>query len=65
MVSKHLVDIDEAALTAARAVLGTDTIKDTVNAALRQAGRSRQDRVRHALAVLAGAKLADRTAAWR
>ena len=65
MVSKHLVDIDEAALTAARAELGTDTIKDTVNAALRQAGRSRQDRVRMALRVLAGAKLADRTAAWR
>ena len=64
-MSKHLVDIDEDALTAARAELGTDTIKDTVNAALRQAGRSRQDRVRQALAVLADAKLADRTAAWR
>jgi hypothetical protein len=31
-VSKHLVDVDEAALTAAMAELGTDTIKDTVNA---------------------------------
>jgi Arc/MetJ family transcription regulator len=64
-VSKHLVDIDEAALTAARAELGTDTIKDTVNVALRRAGRDRQDRVEKSLAVLANAKLSDRADAWR
>jgi Arc/MetJ family transcription regulator len=64
-VSKHLVDIDEAALSAARAELGTDTIKDTVNAALQRAGRDRQDRVKRALAVLAKAHLVDRAAAWR
>jgi Arc/MetJ family transcription regulator len=64
-VAKHLVDIDEAALTAAQAELGTDTIKDTINTALRRAGRDRQDRVRRSLAVLAKAKLVDRTAAWR
>jgi Arc/MetJ family transcription regulator len=64
-VSKHLVDIDEAALTAARAELGTETIKDTVNVALRRAGRDRQDRVTQSLAVLAKAKLRDRDEAWR
>ena len=64
-MSKHLVDIDEAALTAARAELGTHTIKDTVNTALRRAGRDRQDRVKQSLAVLAKAKLHDRTDAWR
>jgi Arc/MetJ family transcription regulator len=64
-MSKHLVDIDEAALTAAQAELGTGTIKDTVNAALQRAGRGRQDRVRHALAVLAKAQLDHRAAAWR
>jgi Arc/MetJ family transcription regulator len=64
-MSKHLVDLDEAALTAAKAELGTETIKDTVNAALRRAGRCRQDRVKQSLAVLAKAKLADRADAWR
>jgi Arc/MetJ family transcription regulator len=64
-VSKHLVDIDEAALSAAQAELGTDTIKDTVNVALRRAGRDRQDRVNRSLDVLAKAKLRDRDEAWR
>ena len=64
-MSKHLVDIDEAALTAAQAELGTDTIKDTVNAALRRAGRDRQERVKQSLAVLARAELSDRAEAWR
>jgi Arc/MetJ family transcription regulator len=64
-MAKHLVDLDEAALTAAQAELGTDTIKDTVNAALRRAGRDRQDRVKQSLAVLATAKLTDRADAWR
>lgn len=36
-MGKHLVDIDEGALAAARAELGTDTIKDTVNESLRAA----------------------------
>ncbi len=34
---KHLVDLDEDALGSARAALGTGTIKDTVNTALRRA----------------------------
>jgi Arc/MetJ family transcription regulator len=36
---KHIVDIDEDALAAARKALGTASIKDTVNAALQQIGR--------------------------
>lgn len=64
-VSKHLVDIDEEALLAARAELGTDTIKATVNAALRAAGSPRAPRVAAALDLLADAELADREIGWR
>lgn len=35
-MSKRLVDIDDELLDAARRLLGTDTIKATVNTALRQ-----------------------------
>lgn len=35
-MAKRLVDIDEKALAAARAELGTRTLKDTVNEALRR-----------------------------
>ena len=38
-MAKHRVDIDEAALAAARAALGTRTISDTVNEALARAPR--------------------------
>lgn len=65
---KHLVDIDEQALSEARGRLGTVTIKDTVNAALRLAAQDEQhaERVEDALAVLAGLDLTDedRQAAW-
>jgi Arc/MetJ family transcription regulator len=64
-MGKHLVDIDEGALSAAQAELGTDTIKDTVNTALRRAGQDRKDRVDRALDALAKANLDDRTDAWR
>lgn len=64
-MGKHLVDIDEDALTAARAELGTATIKDTVNEALRRAGAARNPRVAEALDVLAEAGLVDRSEAWR
>lgn len=41
---KHLVDLDETLLEQARATLGTRTIKDTVNEALRLAtGRKRAE----------------------
>jgi Arc/MetJ family transcription regulator len=44
-MSKRLVDIDDDALTLARAQLGTATIKDTVNEALRRAGSAREEDV--------------------
>lgn len=64
-MSKHLVDIDEEALRAARARLGSATIKETVNRALRQAGDEYREAVRQSLDLLAQADLADREQAWR
>jgi Arc/MetJ family transcription regulator len=64
-VAKHLIDLDEDALGAAQVELGTTTIKDTVNQALRRATRGREQRVAGALDVLADAELADRSEAWR
>ncbi len=64
-VAKHLVDIDEDALRAARAELGTQTIKETVNRALRQAGGVDRTKVKRSLDRLARAQLADREDAWR
>jgi Arc/MetJ family transcription regulator len=64
-MSKHLVELDEGALSAARAELGTSTIKDTVNLALRLVSSERRDRVARALDDLARADLADRAEAWR
>lgn len=37
LVTKRLIDVDDAALQGARQALDTRTIKDTVNTALRQA----------------------------
>lgn len=64
-MAKHLVDLDEAALRAARAKLGTETIKETVNRALRQAGGDDRAQVKRSLDRLARAKLAAREDAWR
>ena len=64
-MSKHLVDIDEQALSAARSELGTRTIKETVNRALRQAVEDRDERVKKAFDVLASSDLAPRQDAWR
>jgi Arc/MetJ family transcription regulator len=64
-VTKHLIDVDEPALDAARAELGTGTIKDTVNEALRRAAHGRAERVAQALDVLSSARLDDREQAWR
>jgi Arc/MetJ family transcription regulator len=64
-VVKHLIDIDEAALTAARAELGTTTMKDTVNEALRRVSASRVERVQAALDRLAAIDFEDRENAWR
>lgn len=64
-MGKHLVDIDEQALRAARAELGTDTIKATVNIALRRVGGDQGAKVKQRLDVLARADLAPREQAWR
>ncbi|PYM14584.1 MAG: hypothetical protein DMD81_17500 [Candidatus Rokuibacteriota bacterium] len=64
-MAKHLVDIDEKALIAARSELGTRTLKDTVNEALRRVAPRRDRRMTRALDTLARAKLADRRSAWR
>ena len=64
-VTKHLIDLDEEALGEARAELGTTTIKDTVNEALRRATTGRERRVAAALDLLADARLDDRADAWR
>jgi Arc/MetJ family transcription regulator len=62
---KHLVDVDEQALAAARAELGTVTIKDTINAALRRIGGERAATASAAVETLAAADWVDREAAWR
>lgn len=64
-MAKHLVDLDEDALAAARAELGTSTIKDTVNEALRLASSGYSARVSSALDALAAAPVTDRADAWR
>jgi Arc/MetJ family transcription regulator len=64
-VTKRLIDVDDDVLDAARAHLGTRTIKDTVNEALRIAARQRSAELSSALTVLAAADLEDRAAAWR
>ena len=64
-MAKRLVDIDEKALAAARAELGTKTLKDTVNEALRRVAPARPRRVARALDMLAKATLTDRSGAWR
>ena len=64
-MAKHLVDIDDEALGAAKAQLGTETIKETVNEALRRVSRGRNKSVSRAIDVLARAKLQDRERAWR
>lgn len=64
-MAKHLVDIDEEALGAARAQLGTQTIRDTVNEALHRAGGKRSAEVTRSLDRLARLELDDRHDAWR
>ncbi len=64
-MAKHLIDLDEEMLGAARVELGTTTIKDTVNEALRRVTLRRERRTAAALDVLATARLDDRAGAWR
>jgi Arc/MetJ family transcription regulator len=64
-MAKHLIDLDEATLGAARAELGTTTIAQTVNEALRRAANARKRRVAAALDVLRDTNAEDRSEAWR
>ena len=64
-MTKRLVDIDDAALRAAQVELGTDTIKETVNTALRRASGELRDAAKRRLDTLAQADLAPREEAWR
>ena len=64
-MTKRLIDIDDSTLRDAQAKLGTGTIKDTVNEALRIAADQRRDAISNALDVLASAELTDRDLAWR
>jgi len=64
-MAKHLVDIDEQALRAARTKLGADTIKDTVNRALRTVAGDYEATVQNSLDRLAAVDLGDRDDAWR
>ena len=64
-MTKRLVDVDDAALDAARNRLHTTTIKDTVNEALRLVAATRRAQLDAALAALAHAELEDRSSAWR
>ena len=59
------MDINERALRAARAELGTRTIKDTVNNALLRVAGDGGLTVEQQLDVLASAELAPRESAWR
>lgn len=64
-MAKHLVDLDEERLGAARAELGTTTIKDTVNEALRLATERRSGRIAAALDLLGQADIEGREDGWR
>ena len=65
---KHLVDLDEDLLTDARSALGTATIKDTVNEALRLAAERRRSELNAAVDELADLvatiPVTDRAEAW-
>jgi len=65
VMPKHLVDIDETALASAQAELGTASMKETVNEALRRAGAGRDSKVREALDRLGRRRPAPREEAWR
>jgi Arc/MetJ family transcription regulator len=65
---KHLVDLDESLLAQARATLGTSTIKDTVNEALRLAADRKRAELNAAMdemaELVATLPVQDRADAW-
>lgn len=63
-MTKRLVDIDDRVLDTARRSLGTTTIKDTVDSALRIAAAENVLSLREALSVLGEFEFADRADAW-
>lgn len=63
--TKRLVAIDDDVLTAAQAELGTRTLKDTVNAALKRVADERQEVIDQRLETLASIPLVERQDAWR
>lgn len=65
IMTKHLVDIDDEVLAAARVELGTETMKQTVNEALRKAGMNRAERLRKAFDTLARIEFVPRDELWR
>ena len=64
-MAKHLVDLDEDALAAAREQLGTFTIKDTVNRALELVASVRRAQIEDAIEVLSQIEAGAREEAWR
>ncbi len=64
-VTKRLVAIDDNTLRAAQAELGTTTLKDTVDMALRRVAEGRSQEVERRLTSLANHDLRDRADAWR
>ncbi len=64
-VTKRLVAIDDDTLRAAQAELGTTTLKDTVNVALRRVAEARSAVLERRLTSLASHELLDRAEAWR
>ena len=63
-MSRTVIDIDREALEAARQELGTTTIRETVNEALREVARARVERQLAALAEYPGDPIDD-FLAWR
>jgi Arc/MetJ family transcription regulator len=63
--TKRLIAIDDDALRAAQAELGTRTLKDTVNTALRRVADARGEVMEQRLEILASLPLEDREQAWR
>ena len=64
-MSKRLIDVDDEALQNARKELGTRTIKDTVNQALRLASLESARSIERSLDVLASVDFEPRDQAWR
>lgn len=63
-MTKRLINIDDQTLRAAQARLGTSTMTDTVNEALRRVGGADSADFDAAVAALTSVELVDRTEAW-